>query len=1571
MSLRRTLLVVLSVLAMVFALAGPSAAQPATAAPPPDPGPSTTVTAGNTELHHPSDDFEKKKLTADVGEPMALAVLPDARVLMTDRRGVVSLFDPVTYNVVEAGRIAVYTGEEDGLQGIAIDPAFAENHWVYVYYSPAGPEPKNRLARFKLEGNALVPASEQVIIEVTTQRDLCCHVGGDIDFDAAGNLYLSTGDNTNSWASDGYTPIDEREGRSAFDAQRSSANTNDLRGKLLRIKMQEDGSYTIPDGNLFAPGTEKTRPEIYYMGLRNPFRFSVDKKTGWVYIGVVGPDASADNPDRGPRQYDELLLIKEPGNSGWPYCIADDIPYNDFDFATGTSGPKFDCDKLVNDSPNNTGLTDLPPSDDPLIWYPYACFDKFPQIDCPGGGTAMGGPVYRFDPNLESNTKFPADYDGAEFFYEYSRGFVKTVRTDDQGALKSIDPFLAELDFNQPMDMEFGPEGSLYVLEYGGGFFTPGPYAGLYRIDYTQGQHSPTATVTATPTSGDAPLQVGFDASKSADADGDAISFAWDFNGDGVNDAEGPTASHAYGQNGSYSAKLTVTDDTGRFSVVRVDISVGNHAPEVVLEFPDDGATFSFGDEVSYRVKVTDAEDGTIGNGVDCSAVQVQLALGHDSHAHPQSNKQGCEGVIKIQEEAGHGGDANLFTVLRASYADKGGQDVGSASGTHEIILQPKHKQAEHHSRAQGVQVTADEQAEGRNLVGGITGGDWISFDPLSLQSVDTVSFRAKTTGVGGGIELRQGAPDGPVLGKAEVPAGTAGSFVDIAPIPVTDPGGSMELFAVFTGADNAFGLDSLKFNGLGATGPLNVHATSDVKKGSVPLDVTFRATATPAPAGAKYTWDFGDGTTGTGAEAKHTYAATGDYTAKVTLTDANGKARGTASAAVGVVDPVRGAVAVTPESAELPAGTPHEVTAKFTPESGSAAGQPVTVEVYRKSEASPLPPGLQGTPYLRAERKVLPADDTGTVKMPYTSTVASTDLVVACAAYGDSCGRGDGTLAVTDQGAANLRTDVAVDTAGVVWSAKPDADGFVNLFDGQTLAGWDHAGNGRFEVTNGLLQPRGGYGNLWYADQQFTDYVLEADYESFDVSANSGLYQRFDNPGAAGREGYEVAILDRVDNQINRTGSLSGVKAATHLAAKPPYGGWNTFSIRVVGNTYTVTLNGQVVTEYTGDGSRGTGKRIGIENANDSLRFRNIKIKPLTAPDVTAPVSTASTQPSAPDGAQGWFVSGPVTVNLAATDPGEGASGVAGSEYRIGDGPWTAYTAPFAVTGEGAHAVQYRSKDKAGNVEEVRSLPVNIDTGAPSVTASFGEPGDGGWHDGVVELALSGEDGGSGLALVESSVDGGPWTPYTGVIPVRGDGQHTVLYRSVDVAGNVSAEKAATILIDATRPTLLVDGVANGRVYGDASDLVLSWRAEDASSGVASVAGTLNGQALSSGAYLPLHTLNLGLQQLSVVATDNAGNRTEQNLSFATSTSTRDLGQLIDRFRASNRLSLTAYTQLGDQLRKARLAEASGDDLATIAELRKFTALAGDAALVRAPDIRAVLTRDADTVITSIEGGQ
>ena len=233
---------------------------------------------------------------------------------------------------------------------------------------------------------------------------------GAVEFDAKGNIYVSDRrQHSYPHGSDGYAPIDERPLHGPADAQKSAANANDLRGKILRVTPQPDGTIKIPAGNLFKPGTPGTRPEIYAMGCRNPFRISLDQKTGFLYWGDVGPDAGGPKDGRGPVGLDEINQARAPGNFGWPYFTGDNNkPYWKYDFATKTSGEKFDPAHPVNNSPNNTGIKELPPAQPAMIFYPPSLSAKFPAVNGGGGGTHGHGradPVYYYDEKVRFKRK--------------------------------------------------------------------------------------------------------------------------------------------------------------------------------------------------------------------------------------------------------------------------------------------------------------------------------------------------------------------------------------------------------------------------------------------------------------------------------------------------------------------------------------------------------------------------------------------------------------------------------------------------------------------------------------------------------------------------------------------------------------------------------------------------------------------------------------------------------------------------------------------------------------------------------------------------------------------------------------------------------------------------------------------------------------------------------------------------------------------------------------------------------------------------------------------------------------
>ena len=494
-------------------------------------------------------DFQKVTLDDNTQNPMELDIAPDGRVFYIERDGRLMIWKPDSQQTVTAGTVPVTRSQENGLLGLTLAPDFAFSKWVYLFYSQL-PDNTNTqvVSRFKVNGDTLDLSSEQKVLTFTHQRGQCCHSAGSMYFGPDGSLFIATGDNTNPFDSGGYNPIDERAGRSAWDAQRTSANTNDLNGKILRIKPMEiplgapgvGTTYTIPAGNLFAASAQ-TRPEIYGMGFRNPFRMTVDQETGWVLSADYGPDAGTANANRGPQGSVEYNVLPSAGNYGWPYCIRDNTAYNDYNFETSQSGAQFNCASPTNNSPNNTGLTNLPPARGATAWMGFQDTDPRFRPDLGTGGAPMGGPRYHFDATLDSDRKFPAYYDDKWFIAEWNNGWIKTADLDAAGAMTNVDPFALGTGYRRPMDLDFGPDGALYVIEWGSGFGGDNADSGIYRIDYVAGDKAPVAEATASVTNGLAPLAVQFNSTGSRDPENGPITYAWDFNSDGTTDSTART----------------------------------------------------------------------------------------------------------------------------------------------------------------------------------------------------------------------------------------------------------------------------------------------------------------------------------------------------------------------------------------------------------------------------------------------------------------------------------------------------------------------------------------------------------------------------------------------------------------------------------------------------------------------------------------------------------------------------------------------------------------------------------------------------------------------------------------------------------------------------------------------------------------------------------------------------------------------------------------------------------------------------------------------------------------------
>ncbi len=548
-------------------------------------------------------------------EPTEMTILPNKDVIIAQRRGELMLYSESKKTIREVAKLDVYhqttkdkdVNAEEGLMGLQKDPDYAKNNYIYLFYA-AMDKPVNRLSRFTFKHDTWDKKSEMIVIEVASQREICCHTGGSIAFSGDGKyLFLSTGDNTTpfdvpdeKYVNKGYAPQDERPGYEQYDAKRSSANTNDLRGKILRLKRNEDATFSIPDDNLFKPGTPKTRPEIYVMGNRNPYRISVDKKTGFLYWGEVGPDAGANNETRGPRGYDEVNQAKAPGNFGWPLFVGNNFAYHRYNYTTGQSGEQYDAAKPINDSKNNTGLTELPPAMAAMIYYPYDKSDEFPILES-GGRNAMAGPVY-YEDMYSSETKIPAYYNGKLLIYDWIRNWIKWVHLDND---LYIEPFLEEYEFSNIIDMEISDDGQIYILEYGKGWFSKNSDAGLSRVNYAPDNRVPRIKSLKVDKESNI-LPHTFVATATAwDYDHDKLTYTWYLNGEKF-ETQDSIFTKTIDEVSQSTLKCEVTDHKGNKATSDVIIlNSGNDAPQIDITI-EGNQTFYFNEPIRYVVNIKD-----------------------------------------------------------------------------------------------------------------------------------------------------------------------------------------------------------------------------------------------------------------------------------------------------------------------------------------------------------------------------------------------------------------------------------------------------------------------------------------------------------------------------------------------------------------------------------------------------------------------------------------------------------------------------------------------------------------------------------------------------------------------------------------------------------------------------------------------------------------------------------------------------------------------------------------------------------------------------------------------------
>jgi glucose/arabinose dehydrogenase len=515
-----------------------------------------------------------------------VAATPDGRLLVSSQFGQIYVLQNgarIEQPALDFGTDTC-TYRERGIGGLAIDPEFPSNRYVYVSYifnrsgeceAEFDTAPVGRVSRFVLtDANTIDRASEVILLD-NVPSPVGVHNLDDVEFGKDGYLYVSVGDGGCDYAGDS----------GCFDSNNAARDMNTLVGKVLRIT--RDGN--IPESNPFTgPGSVRCNPqggtapgrvcqEIFATGLRNPWRLAFDPNAAATrfFINDVGQDT-----------WEEINEGLAGADYGWNiregFCA---------------NGSTTDCSAA---SP--AGLTN------PIFSYGRE----------EGCASITGG---AFVPN----GTWPAAYDNSYIFSDYICGSIfQLVRGEDGQYAREL--FVDGLGEGSATDLLFADDGTgpaLYYLTYSNG-------GEIRRIRHTGASNrAPTASPTATPTFGDAPLTVAFDAAASSDPDHDALTYSWDF-GDGSPSGAGVAVEHTYLQAGVYMATLIASDPSGATASGTIRIDVGNTPPQPAIALPAAGQTFAVGQTISLQGSAFDSEDGDLAG----SALSWRVLLHHNTHTH-------------------------------------------------------------------------------------------------------------------------------------------------------------------------------------------------------------------------------------------------------------------------------------------------------------------------------------------------------------------------------------------------------------------------------------------------------------------------------------------------------------------------------------------------------------------------------------------------------------------------------------------------------------------------------------------------------------------------------------------------------------------------------------------------------------------------------------------------------------------------------------------------------------------------------------------------------------------------
>ncbi|MFD7159847.1 PQQ-dependent sugar dehydrogenase [Kribbella sp. NPDC059898] len=702
--------------------------------------------------------FSEQVVFSGLNSPTNVAFSPDGRVFVAEKSGLIKVFsslDDPNPKVYADLRTEVYNYWDRGLLGIALHPNFPTDPRIYVLYthdgliggptpkwgtpdtdadpcpSPPGPTARGCLASARLSVlNA--NGAEQVLVE-----DWCqvfpSHSIGSIEFGPDGMLYAGGGDGGSfsyvDYGQNGNPPSDLSpdnpcgDGPAAVGAKLTAptAEGGALRAQDLRtpndpttldgsiIRIDPDTGQAAP-GNPLSSSTDPNARRIVAEGLRNPMRLTFRPGTNELWIGDVGYST-----------WEEIDRIADPKagvtNFGWP-CY--EGPAQQPAYAAAKLNI---CQNLYAAGPS-------------AVAQPYYAYNHADKV----GGTCSTGSSSISGMSFYKGGNYPAQYDGALFFTDYSRKCTWAMMPGSNGLPDPANIQLFASGYGATR-LQTGPGGDLFAVDYDNGR--------ILRYVYNGTNNPPTAIIHATPASGPTPLTVTFDGTASNDPDGDPLTYAWDVDGDGLfDDSTAATVQHTYTTSGTVTARLRVSD--GKTSTTTsVQINVANTAPTATITAPGPATTWKVGDTINFSGSATDPEQGTLPG----SALTWTLIMHHcpsDCHTHTITSFTGATGSFVAPDH-----EYPSYLELRLTATDSGG-----LTDTKSVLLNPRTTELTVNSWPPGMPLAMGNAAGESPLVGTTIVGSSVSVSADPAQPVANEMYRFGLWSDGGVRDHNLVAPD-------------------------------------------------------------------------------------------------------------------------------------------------------------------------------------------------------------------------------------------------------------------------------------------------------------------------------------------------------------------------------------------------------------------------------------------------------------------------------------------------------------------------------------------------------------------------------------------------------------------------------------------------------------------------------------------------------------------------------------------------------------------------------------------------------------------------------------------